>query len=88
MPAIKQAKDIVVGDHVRDKRGKQFEVTEVRRDPFAPTARWIVIRLSDVAHRWNEGEICCTSGETFEMVEQDAQRERDSAKHQEKVAAQ
>jgi hypothetical protein len=66
---VKRATELQVGDHILDKSGKEFEVTEVRRDPFAPTARWIVIRLRDVNDATNEGEICCTSSETFQTAQ-------------------
>jgi hypothetical protein len=65
----KRSTEVIPGDHILDKKGREYEVTETRRDPFAPGPRWIIIRLRNVTDAIDEGEICCTSSETFQMAE-------------------
>lgn len=62
----KKALDIRAGDRFLDAKGKEWNVLETRRDPFAPGARWIIIRVSDGDI---DTEIVCTSSEKFTMAE-------------------
>jgi hypothetical protein len=76
---IRTAREIQVGDRVFDRSGVEWDVIEVRRervsgsgawhgltnDIYAPSVRWITVRLRQVWDAANEGEVACTSADKF-----------------------
>ena len=76
---VRTAREIQAGDRVFDRSGVEWDVIEVRRervsgsgawaeltnDIYAPSVRWITVRLRQVRDAANEGEVACTSSEKF-----------------------